>query len=144
VLDGLEGHERVVTRGAFAIDSQAQIAGLPSLFAAPPSPAEPAAEPRDLPAPAAAEPAQAARSERLRLPPRQEPASPEQELCPVLGHPVDRTAYVDYRGVRIYFCCHLCTPKFLADPERYLPNLPQSMQERIAAFGSGGEAGGDG
>jgi Cu(I)/Ag(I) efflux system membrane fusion protein len=146
VLDGLEGHERVVTRGAFAIDSQAQIAGLPSLFAAPPSPAEPAAEPRVLPAPAAAEPAQAPRTEtgRLRLPPRQEPASPEQELCPVLGHPVDRTAYVDYRGVRIYFCCHLCTPKFLADPERYLPNLPQSMQDRIAAFGSDGEAGGDG
>lgn len=145
VLEGLDGAERVVTRGAFAIDSQAQIGGLPSLFAPGPlPPAQPAENAGRAPAPAVEPEPMPAGATRLELPPRVQPSSPEQELCPVLGNPVDRTVYVDFRGVRVYFCCHLCTPKFLAAPERYIPKLPPAMQERIAAWDPGRGAGSDG
>jgi multidrug efflux pump subunit AcrA (membrane-fusion protein)/YHS domain-containing protein len=139
VIDGLDGDEHVVTRGAFAVDSQAQIVGLPSLFAPGPTPSKQSPEPRTVTS-ASPEPASATRPSSRELSARSQPDSPEQELCPVVGEPIDRTAFVDYRGVRIYFHSHICTPKFLADPERYIPNLPQSMQDRIAAWSSHREA----
>ena len=46
-------------------------------------------------------------------------ADKPQTLCPVSGHPVDKSAYVDYQGQRVYFCCDKCPAKFKADPEKY-------------------------
>ena len=31
-----------------------------------------------------------------------------QTFCPVMGGPIDTTIYVDYKGMRIYFCCKGC------------------------------------
>jgi YHS domain-containing protein len=57
----------------------------------------------------------------------------EQTACPVMGNEIDPEVYTDYGGVRIYFCCPPCIPKFEADPEQYIPKLPQVIQERIAS-----------
>jgi uncharacterized membrane protein/YHS domain-containing protein len=48
------------------------------------------------------------------------------EFCPVTTtERVDKNVYVDYQGKRVYFCCKNCRKDFLADPEKYLANLPQ-------------------
>jgi YHS domain-containing protein len=44
-------------------------------------------------------------------------------LCPVMGNVIksekDAVGYQDYKGVRYYFCCGMCPPKFKADPTKY-------------------------
>jgi len=43
--------------------------------------------------------------------------------CPVTGEKEKvgkGTKYSDYKGMRYYFCCEGCKPKFDADPEKYL------------------------
>ena len=156
VLSGLRGGEKVVTRGAFVIDSQMQIAGKPSLFTARGLDRTPeqtatgdsgsaADHVTPLPTAAAAthtdrhgdaRPTMVGQHQRRQQPaPHPDEAPPtEQVLCPVMGNPIDRTVFVDYGGERIYFCCHLCTPKFLDDPEEFLPELPLAMQQRIADY----------
>lgn len=46
-----------------------------------------------------------------------------QKTCPVMGGPIDKNIYVDYKGRRIYFCCRMCVDSFNKDPEKYLPKL---------------------
>jgi YHS domain-containing protein len=46
-----------------------------------------------------------------------------QKTCPVMGNPIDKTVFVDYKGHRVYFCCSMCPPKFKQDPEKYLKKL---------------------
>lgn len=69
---------------------------------------------------------------------RPEAASPGeadavQINCPVMGGRIDRDVYVEYRGVKVYFCCPGCDERFLNDPEKYLPNLPEGVRRRIEA-----------
>jgi YHS domain-containing protein len=45
---------------------------------------------------------------------------PNQTKCPVLGSPVNKKVYTDYRGKRIYFCCPPCIRKFKNDPDQYM------------------------
>ncbi len=52
-------------------------------------------------------------------------ATSEQKTCPVLGGPIDRSVFVEYKGRKVYFCCKGCIEKFQADPEKYVPKLPQ-------------------
>lgn len=137
VLSGVSEGDRVVTRGGFVIDSQMQIANRPSLFDAPD--ADPGHNDRSSPAPAVHPPAPPAAAPHHTHRPQPTPNDVANDLagvsaqptCPVLGNPIDPTAYIDYRGVRIYFCSHLCTPKFLADPETYIPKLPTEIQDRL-------------
>lgn len=49
----------------------------------------------------------------------------EQTLCPVMGTPINKDIFVEYQGKKVYFCCPGCDKEFLADPEKYLPKLPQ-------------------
>ena len=49
----------------------------------------------------------------------------EQTKCPVMGGPIDKQYYVEYKGKKVYFCCGGCDTTFLADPEKYLAKLPQ-------------------
>ena len=145
VLAGLEEAQQVVTRGAFVIDSQMQIAGLPSLFdarrfaddAPPPAPVttsrveQPPVIPptrRRHPKPAAAPPQSAQGHGKEDA---DEKGVASQPVCPVMGSPSDPSIYIDYRGVRIYFCCHSCTPKFLTDPQKFVPKLPEPVQARL-------------
>ncbi|HMP90990.1 MAG TPA: efflux RND transporter periplasmic adaptor subunit [Kiritimatiellia bacterium] len=46
-----------------------------------------------------------------------------QTHCPIAGGRIDRNDYVDYKGMRIYFCCPGCDEDFLKDPERYLSEM---------------------
>jgi YHS domain-containing protein len=46
-----------------------------------------------------------------------------QKTCPVMGGPIDKSIYVDYKGKRVYFCCAMCPETFNKDPEKYLKVL---------------------
>ncbi len=118
ILAGLSDGERVVTRGNFAIDSQMQLAGKPSLFGAR--------------APDGAGPS----SDQSKADP------PTQTLCPVMGGAINPDVFIEYKGVRVYFCCWGCDDKFLADPGELIPKLPAGIQQRIARA-SAQEAGDD-
>lgn len=52
-------------------------------------------------------------------------ASMEQTVCPVTGDKIDKNVFVEYKGKKVYFCCADCKAKFEAEPEKYLPKLPQ-------------------
>jgi YHS domain-containing protein len=51
--------------------------------------------------------------------------SPGQTTCPVMEGEIKEDISVDYKGQKVYFCCPPCKDKFNADPEKYLPKLPQ-------------------
>lgn len=55
---------------------------------------------------------------------------PENEICPVMGNPVDPEVYVDYQGRRIGFCCPGCDAVFLEDPETYLKKVDAELRKR--------------
>ncbi len=46
-----------------------------------------------------------------------------QTLCPIMGGAIDKTAYVDYEGERVYFCCIGCKGTFLKDPQKYVDKM---------------------
>ena len=51
---------------------------------------------------------------------------PLNPKCPVLtDEDSDPAIFVEYQGKRVSFCCHKCQRKFLAEPEKYVANLPQ-------------------
>jgi YHS domain-containing protein len=52
-----------------------------------------------------------------------EKAPVAQTTCPILGNPIDKKAYTDYQGKRIYFCCKGCIPEFSKDPAKYVKQL---------------------
>jgi YHS domain-containing protein len=55
-------------------------------------------------------------------------AAGEQTICPVMGNPIDKDVFVEYKGKKVYFCCPDCKAKFNADPEKYIAKLPQFKQ----------------
>ncbi len=77
----------------------------------PPKPTAPAAQT----ATRAAEPAKDAAAS----------AAVEQTTCPVMGSPIDKNVFVEYKGKKVYFCCTMCPPEFQKDPEKYISKLPQ-------------------
>lgn len=60
---------------------------------------------------------------------KNKPASPKEKIlklqteCPVLGGPIDKNLFVDYKGKRIYVCCAGCIETVNADPEKFLKIL---------------------
>jgi|WetSurMetagenome_2_1015567.scaffolds.fasta_scaffold00110_1 YHS domain-containing protein len=51
-----------------------------------------------------------------------------QTTCPVMGEPINKDIYVDYKGKRVYFCCNMCPETFKKDPEKYLKKLADMGQ----------------
>jgi YHS domain-containing protein len=49
----------------------------------------------------------------------------EQTMCPVMGSPIDKSIFVEYKGKKVYFCCSMCPPEFQKNPEKYISKLPQ-------------------
>jgi len=49
----------------------------------------------------------------------------EQKTCPIMGNPIDKNIYVEYKGKKVYFCCAECKAKFEQEPGKYLSKLPQ-------------------
>ena len=54
--------------------------------------------------------------------------SSEQVTCPVMGGPINKDIYTEYKGKNVYFCCPMCKGKFEADSDAYLEKLPQFKQ----------------
>ncbi len=112
VLAGLREGERVVVRGAFKIDSERQLRGLPSMMSPPAAAAVPAA-PATRPAHAASRP-------------------PVVNVrCPMLGTPIDPDAVPDglyrvHRGRGVGFCCAGC-------PEAWDRLTEAEKDEKLAA-----------
>jgi YHS domain-containing protein len=52
-------------------------------------------------------------------------ATVEQTTCPVMGSPIDKNIFVEYKGKKVYFCCKMCPPEFEKNPEKYISKLPQ-------------------
>jgi YHS domain-containing protein len=46
-----------------------------------------------------------------------------QTACPVMGNPIDKKLYADYKGKRVFFCCGMCPKMFAKDPEKYMKKL---------------------
>ncbi|MHC4423823.1 MAG: YHS domain-containing protein [Planctomycetota bacterium] len=49
----------------------------------------------------------------------------EQTTCPVMGNPINKSLFAEYKGKKVYFCCAGCVDKFKANPEQYIAKLPQ-------------------
>ena len=49
----------------------------------------------------------------------------QQATCPIMGRPINKDIFTDYKGKKVYFCCAGCVEKFKAEPEKYLAKLPQ-------------------
>ena len=49
----------------------------------------------------------------------------EQTICPVMGNPINKELFTEYKGKKVYFCCPGCDKLFNEDPEKYLSKLPQ-------------------
>ena len=47
-----------------------------------------------------------------------------QKNCPVLGEPINKNVFLDYKGRRVYFCCAGCIGEFKKAPETFLNKLP--------------------
>ena len=59
-------------------------------------------------------------------PPPPPPPALTNEFCPVMeGRPVVPTQYVTHQGKTVFLCCKKCKARFLADPDTYVPLLPQ-------------------
>ncbi len=60
-------------------------------------------------------------------PPAAATTAPAQTVCPVMGGAIDKSIYVDYKGHRVYFCCHDCIAAFNKEPEKYLAKMKAQM-----------------
>jgi len=49
-----------------------------------------------------------------------------QKICPLTGGAINKEAYTDYKGQRIYFCCMGCEPRFWKNPEKSLQKMKES------------------
>ncbi len=46
-----------------------------------------------------------------------------QTHCPVMGSPINKKNFYDYKGKRIYYCCYGCIHSISKDPEKYIKQL---------------------
>ncbi|MHC5109113.1 MAG: efflux RND transporter periplasmic adaptor subunit [Planctomycetota bacterium] len=116
ILEGLDEGDLVVTRGNFAIDSQMQLAGKPSLFPVGGMGGHDHGHHGD----------DAGSVGSVD-------AAQVQTICPVMGNEIDKEVFTDYLGVRVYFCCPPCIETFENSPDEYMAKLPANMQATLKA-----------
>lgn len=51
------------------------------------------------------------------------PQGQAQTTCPVMGGPINKEAFADHEGKRVYFCCPDCIEAFKKEPQKYLKKL---------------------
>lgn len=116
VRSGLNEGELVVANGSFKIDSSLQIQGQASMM-------QPGEEGKK---------AEGGRGEGEEQGPK------TQTHCPVMGGEINKEHFVDYKGMRIYFCCPGCEGSFLKEPEKYLEKMrSEGVRPETAPGGSG-------
>lgn len=47
------------------------------------------------------------------------PLTNPQTHCPVMGGPIDSSAYTDIQGQRVYHCCPMCTADLRKNPDKF-------------------------
>ncbi|MHC4498183.1 MAG: efflux RND transporter periplasmic adaptor subunit [Planctomycetota bacterium] len=52
-----------------------------------------------------------------------------QTICPIMGGPINKDVFVEYRGKKVYFCCPGCEPQFKKNPDKYMDKLPQFKEQ---------------
>ena len=52
-------------------------------------------------------------------------AAIEQTTCPVMGNPINKDIFTEYKSKKVYFCCAGCKEEFEKEPEKYIAKLPQ-------------------
>ena len=62
-----------------------------------------------------------------------------QVTCPVSGEPVDRKAFIEKNGEKVYFCCKDCISKFQKEPDRYKVALANSYTYQTKCPVMGGD-----
>lgn len=126
VRAGLSEGERVVTQGAFKLDAELQIRAKPSMM----TPEDPDHSPVHK------QHTEHAGHENKMEHEKQEAGAQTrpQANCPIMGGPINKEVYVDYKGQRIYFCCPGCEKTFLKTPEKFLKEM-RSKGIRIEQLG---------
>ncbi len=120
VKSGLGEGDIIVTKGNFKIDSALQIQAKPSMMNPQGGGQTPARQHQS--------------RQNSELAGRQTNAANveevEQKTCPIMGEPVDKQYFAEYKGKKVYFCCPGCETEFLKNPEKYLSKLPQFSKRR--------------
>jgi YHS domain-containing protein len=62
-----------------------------------------------------------------------------QVTCPVSGKPVDKKAFVEENGRKIYFCCTNCPAQYEKDPAKYKEKLANSYSYQTKCPVMGGD-----
>jgi len=120
VREGLGVNEIVVTNGNFKIDSALQIQAKRSMMGE--GSAAPEIHEHEGPALEIETSDPSVKSDSVAG------HGSEQNLCPVMGNPINKDIFVEYQGRKVYFCCPSCIEEFQKNPEKYLPKLPQFEQ----------------
>ena len=139
VLRGLKPGDRVAIAGNFLIDSQMQLAGNPSLI----DPdriesADRSGRRRQAGVPPISDPEHLRELESLDPEDRQRALA--QRICPVTEKPLGSMGVppqVEVDGRRVFICCEGCRKRLLADPEKYLPALPDTAEVEPGDEGEG-------
>jgi hypothetical protein len=69
----------------------------------------------------------------------EKPELKPQTTCPVMGGKINRDAFVDVKGQRVYVCCSGCIAPIKADPDKYLAKIAANGEraEAVPAAKSG-------
>ncbi|MBN2713896.1 MAG: hypothetical protein JXR97_15870 [Planctomycetes bacterium] len=51
----------------------------------------------------------------------------EQKTCPVMGGPINKDLFVEYKGKKIYVCCEGCINVVKKDPEKYAKKVAEEI-----------------
>lgn len=68
--------------------------------------------------------------------------APEREVlkCPVMGNKIQNASeasdFRDFEGIRYYFCCAGCAPKFDSDPKKYSESVKSEVKSASVGAGS--------
>ena len=66
-----------------------------------------------------------------------QPGGHSQTICPILGGEIDKSAYVDHAGKRVYFCCSGCKTTFMKAPDKYIHDMEAAGVTLEEAPGAG-------
>ncbi len=77
----------------------------------------------------------------VALSPRNVEAQEINKMCPVMtDEEVDPEMTISFRGKKVAFCCDTCIEKFKANPDKYLPRLPQFTSAPASGASSSDDA----